>query len=123
MQQGSRSDRRLGIFAASLAAAALGAALIAPAAFGAPPHPVSYTFDGALSSQSAAPDSSPPGANDWTCRPSAEHPEPVVLVHGLLAKQTVNFNTISPLIANDGYCVFSLTYGTKDDVTDRKSVV
>jgi triacylglycerol esterase/lipase EstA (alpha/beta hydrolase family) len=41
----------------------------------------------------------------------------VVLVHGWLANQTVNFNTISPLLANDGYCVFSLTYGTKAEVT------
>jgi triacylglycerol esterase/lipase EstA (alpha/beta hydrolase family) len=45
------------------------------------------------------------------------HPEPVILVHGLLANQTVNFNTISPLLANDGHCVFSLTYGTKEGAT------
>jgi len=67
--------------------------------------------------QGQAPDSPPPGANDFGCKPSAEHPEPVVLVHGLLANQTVNFQTVSPLLANDGYCVFSLTYGTLDRVS------
>lgn len=57
----------------------------------------------------AAPDS---GWNDWSCRPSAAHPEPVVLVHGLGANDTVNWFFHAPKIAAQGYCVFSLTYGT-----------
>ena len=51
----------------------------------------------------------------WTCRPSAAHPRPVVLVHGLLANMTDNWQTMSPLLANNGYCVFALTYGTDAD--------
>jgi triacylglycerol lipase len=43
--------------------------------------------------------------------PSAAHPEPVILVHGLLANETDNWQTYGPLLANNGYCVFSLTYG------------
>jgi triacylglycerol esterase/lipase EstA (alpha/beta hydrolase family) len=35
-----------------------------------------------------------------------------VLVHGLLANMTDNWQTMSPLLANNGYCVFALTYGT-----------
>lgn len=70
---------------------------------------------GALASpaaEAAAPGSSPPGSNDHDCEPTAERPDPVVLVHGLGANRTVNWQTMSPLLANEGYCVFALTYGT-----------
>jgi triacylglycerol lipase len=103
-----------------LAACALAAAFacaIATTAAAAPPYSVRYSLDPGLAAQGAAPDSPPLGANDFTCKPSEEHPNPVVLVHGLLANQTVNFSTLAPLLANDGYCVFSLTYGTKEGLT------
>jgi triacylglycerol lipase len=51
------------------------------------------------------------GANDWSCKPSAAHPEPVVLVHGLLGNMT-EWQVRAPLLAANGYCVFALTYGT-----------
>ncbi|MEU5974659.1 lipase [Streptomyces sp. NPDC047315] len=56
---------------------------------------------------------SPPraGWNDWSCRPSAAHPEPVVLVHGLGANSWVNFLTLAPALRSAGYCVYSETYG------------
>lgn len=57
------------------------------------------------------PAASPPGANDFSCRPSAAHPHPVVLVHGLGATAAENWGTMSPLLKNNGYCVFALTYG------------
>jgi triacylglycerol lipase len=53
----------------------------------------------------------PPGANDWDCRPTRKHPRPVVLVHGLIGNKSTNWQTYAPLLANEGYCVFSLTYG------------
>lgn len=43
--------------------------------------------------------------------PSAEHPNPVVLVHGLLANQADNWGYLAPQLAQRGYCVYSLTYG------------
>jgi len=53
----------------------------------------------------------PPGANNFSCKPSAAHPDPVVLVHGLGATMSENWGYISPILAAHGYCVFALTYG------------
>lgn len=58
-------------------------------------------------------DPPPPGANDWSCRPNAAHPNPVVLVHGLGATMGENWSYMSPLLAGEGYCVFALTYGRR----------
>ena len=69
---------------------------------------------GLLATTGAVAAAGPPssGVNDWSCAPSARHPEPVVLVHGLGANGTLNFATLAPTLASRGYCVFSLTYGT-----------
>ena len=54
----------------------------------------------------------PPGANNWSCRPSAAHPRPIVLVHGTFADMSDSWQALSPLLVNNGYCVFALNYGS-----------
>jgi triacylglycerol esterase/lipase EstA (alpha/beta hydrolase family) len=61
------------------------------------------------------PEESPDGANDYSCVPTAEHPDPVVLVHGLSANAAQNWGYVAPALADEGYCVFALTYGRKTD--------
>lgn len=53
---------------------------------------------------------SPPGANDPSCRPTADHPYPVVLVHGTFENQAM-WDFLAPQIKAAGYCVFALDYG------------
>jgi pimeloyl-ACP methyl ester carboxylesterase len=50
------------------------------------------------------------GANN-NCKPSSAHPYPVVLVHATLADEGSNWVTLAPLLANEGYCVYSFNYG------------
>ncbi len=100
----------------ALAAAVLGAVLVVIAPGGAAGaqqrYPVSYHFlSSAIAAGASDPFGSPPGANDWRCRPNAAHPEPVVLVHGLLGNRNTNWQTYAPLLKNNGYCVYALTYG------------
>ncbi|MBZ6474656.1 alpha/beta fold hydrolase [Streptomyces griseocarneus] len=51
------------------------------------------------------------GWNDFSCKPSAAHPRPVVLVHGTLENSTTNWWAFAPYLVNRGYCVFSFDYG------------
>ena len=53
----------------------------------------------------------PSGANDFSCKPSAVHPRPIVLVHGLSANMQLNWSYLAPKLKERGYCVFALTYG------------
>ncbi len=111
--------RRLGRIAAAAAlTAALHGGLAAtthadPAPV--PPYPVPHQFllDATLAALQGG-GGSPPGTNDWSCKPSAAHPEPVILIHGFLANRNDNWQTYGPLLANNGYCVFALTYGSPD---------
>jgi len=53
----------------------------------------------------------PAGANLESCTPTAEHPRPLILLHGFLANAADNMTALSPFFANLGYCVFTLNYG------------
>lgn len=68
-------------------------------------------YNGVYGYAHTSPTASPPGANDWSCIPTAAHPRPVVLVHGTFADMSNSWQAISPLLKNNGYCVFALNYG------------
>jgi triacylglycerol esterase/lipase EstA (alpha/beta hydrolase family) len=97
------------LLAVALAVAASFALPAAPA--GAATYPVPYNFAAGILAATLHPGSSPPGSNNWNCRPTAAHPYPVVLVHGTFANMTDSWQALSPLLANNGYCVFALDYG------------
>jgi len=68
-------------------------------------------FPSALATSFITPARSPLGANDWTCKPSAAHPEPVVLIHGTWENAYDNWNGLSPILKAQGYCVYAVNYG------------
>jgi triacylglycerol lipase len=51
----------------------------------------------------------PTVVDDVTCRPPAQHPVPIVLVHGTFA--ATDWELIGPALARAGYCVFTFSYG------------
>lgn len=54
---------------------------------------------------------SPPGTNDWGCKPSAAHPDPVLLSNGTTANAYENWSELSQRLADAGYCVFAGNFG------------
>jgi hypothetical protein len=111
------SHRRNGLRRAALAAlatsavaVALASVLVAPAR-AATQLPVNYDFIAGATATALAPDTPPPGANNWSCQLTAAHPDPVILVHGTFANMDDNWQAASPLLANNGYCVYAFNYG------------
>ncbi|MEU0964625.1 alpha/beta fold hydrolase [Streptomyces sp. NPDC005917] len=71
------------------------------------------TVPAATAHASSAPST---GWNDYSCRPSAAHPRPVILVHGTLGNSVDNWLSLAPYLEGRGYCVFSLDYGQLNGV-------
>ncbi|MFC4377027.1 esterase/lipase family protein [Nocardia halotolerans] len=99
-----RSSRSLLVLAAAALLSWAGPAAAAP-------HPVDYNFFAGIAPELIEPGGALPGADDPYCVPSPEHPDPVVLLHGTGGGAQTNWGVYAPLLANEGYCVFALTYG------------
>ncbi|MEU4094336.1 alpha/beta fold hydrolase [Streptomyces sp. NPDC026673] len=65
----------------------------------------------AIAAATAADATASSGWNKWSCKPSAAHPRPVVLVHGTLGNSIDNWLGLAPYLVKRGYCVYSLDYG------------
>ncbi len=103
--------RALSVAGASVAAGTLLAATSFAAAAQAATLPVNYDFIAGATATAFAPTTPPPGADNFSCKPSAAHPYPVILVHGTFANMDDNWQAASPVLANHGYCVFAFNYG------------
>ncbi|MGB0098190.1 MAG: alpha/beta fold hydrolase [Solirubrobacteraceae bacterium] len=93
---------------------AVAATAISMLAFAAAPSDAALpvVYDGLLGYAHVSSAASPPGANHWTCKPSAAHPYPAILVHGTFADMSDSWQALSPLLYNNGYCVFAFNYGS-----------
>ncbi|MEV6426688.1 lipase [Nocardia sp. NPDC051463] len=60
------------------------------------------------------PNAAPPGSNDWSCRPTTEHPRPVVMVHGTWMNAYNGFAYLGQPIKDAGFCTFTFNYGRAD---------
>ncbi|MDG3008910.1 alpha/beta fold hydrolase [Rhodococcus sp. D2-41] len=107
---------------AALAAVLAGALLAGPTAAQAAPSssqspvatpaqlPVPFDLGAGLRAM-AFPETPPPGANDPNCRPSPQHPNPVVLVNPTFATQASAWQAGAPFLRNLGYCVYTFNFG------------
>ena len=89
----------------------LAVGLICCAASAASAAPLPVIYNSANGFANSSPSASPPGANNFGCQPSPAHPQPVVLVHGTFEDMANNWQALSPLLVNNGYCVFAFNYG------------
>ncbi len=95
----ARMFRLQAVVIALLAGVGLALGPGAEGAFATPNYPVPYTFTADILASPWGPYTPPPGADVWSCRPAATHPYPVILVHGIFANETDNWQTYGPLLA------------------------
>ncbi|MEU5276587.1 alpha/beta fold hydrolase [Streptomyces asoensis] len=73
--------------------------------------PVTAAHADTAATETATASASSSGWNDYSCKPSAAHPRPVVLVHGTFGNSIDNWLALAPYLTVRGYCVFSVDYG------------
>ncbi|UGT41569.1 hypothetical protein LTV02_37540 [Nocardia yamanashiensis] len=68
-------------------------------------------FFGAVAASTLDPAAAPPGVNNPACKLSAAHPRPVILITGTFENMVDNWSAMGPVLADNGYCVFSMAHG------------
>ncbi|MGB6124283.1 MAG: alpha/beta fold hydrolase [Gordonia sp. (in: high G+C Gram-positive bacteria)] len=114
-----RTGRAFNVLLSAVVTVVVAGLLATPvaAAPGAPNKlPVTYNFLDGIRAELSNPGGSLPGTNDLTCRPTRQHPHPVVLLHGSGGGRQTNWVTLAAVLKNEGYCVFAPTYGALSPV-------
>ncbi|PXX58435.1 triacylglycerol esterase/lipase EstA (alpha/beta hydrolase family) [Nocardia tenerifensis] len=66
------------------------------------------TFTAGVLAAVSNPAAPPAGVNNNDCKLTAAHPRPVVLIQGTFGAMKDNWGALGPILANNGYCVFSV---------------
>lgn len=104
--------RPLGVLTALLLAVTL-LAVAGPATAERGPSPAASTARGALPPLPTVPEGDVAGVNDWSCRPTARRPVPVVTVHGTFGDRRHLLGRLQKALLARGFCVFSPDYGNR----------
>ncbi|TGD89401.1 lipase [Mycolicibacterium sp. CH28] len=72
---------------------------------------VDYDFFAGVAPEVLNPGGTLPGANEWDRPLSAAHPNPVVLMHGTAGGAQTNWGAYVPLLVQQGFSPFTLTFG------------
>ncbi|GAY14294.1 triacylglycerol lipase [Mycobacterium sp. shizuoka-1] len=72
---------------------------------------VDYDFFAGVAPEVLNPGGTLPGANEWDRPLSAAHPNPVILMHGTAGGAQTNWGAYVPLLVEQGFSPFTLTFG------------
>jgi triacylglycerol lipase len=72
---------------------------------------VHYNFFAGVTPEILNPGGTLPGANEWDRPPSKAHPNPVILMHGTAGGAQTNWGAYVPLLVQQGFSPFTLTFG------------
>lgn len=72
---------------------------------------VDYDFFAGVAPEILNPGGDLPGANEWDRPLSKSHPNPVVLMHGTAGGAQTNWGAYVPLLVEQGFSPFTLTFG------------
>ncbi|PKV82043.1 esterase/lipase family protein [Nocardia fluminea] len=70
-------------------------------------NPIISTATAGIIASMSHPEAPPAGVNNNDCKLTAAHPRPVILVNGTFANMKMEWGALGPILANNGYCVFS----------------
>jgi pimeloyl-ACP methyl ester carboxylesterase len=95
-----------------LVVAAAATALIGSLAAVAPAVALPVNYNGTIGWAQVSPTAFPPGVGPFACKPTAAHPQPVILLHGTFGDMSDTWQALAPLLFNEGFCLYAFNYGS-----------